>query len=125
MRSIEANIKQVTKTEIARAFSNGEFYKTDDFIANNAVWEVVEEDLFIGKNAIIENCNQVVQYFKSVTTDFKTLNIITEDNKVVVNGTAEFFRDGKQDSFVSACDIYEFNDKNQILKITSYCIQAK
>lgn len=115
----------MTKTEIARAFSNGEFYKTDDFIANNAVWEVVEEDLFIGKNAIIENCNQVVQYFKSVTTDFKTLNIITEDNKVVVNGTAEFFRDGKQDSFVSACDIYEFNDKNQILKITSYCIQAK
>ena len=125
MRSIEANIKQVTKTEIAIAFSNGEFDKTDDFIADDAVWEVVDEDLFKGKNAIIENCNQVAQYFKSVTTDFKTLNIISEDKKVVVNGTAEFFRDGKQDSFVSACDIYEFNDKNQILKITSYCIQAK
>jgi hypothetical protein len=115
----------VTKTEIAIAFSNGEFDKTDDFIADDAVWEVVDEDLFKGKNAIIENCNQVAQYFKSVTTDFKTLNIISEDKKVVVNGTAEFFRDGKQDSFVSACDIYEFNDKNQILKITSYCIQAK
>ncbi len=115
----------MTKTEIAIAFSKGEFDKTDDFIADDAVWEVVDEDIFKGKNAIIENCNQVAQYFKSVTTDFKTLNIISEDNKVVVNGTAGFFRGGKQVSFVSACDIYEFNDKNQILKITSYCIQAK
>jgi ketosteroid isomerase-like protein len=115
----------VTIAAIATAFSNGEFDKTSDFIGDDAVWEVVNEDIFKGKNSIIENCNRVAQYFQSVTTDFKILNIISEDNKVVVNGTAEFFRDGKQVSFVSACDIYEFNDKNQILKITSYCIQAK
>ncbi|SDM43677.1 Ketosteroid isomerase-related protein [Daejeonella rubra] len=115
----------MTKTEIAIAFSNGEFDKTDDFIADDAVWEVVDEDILKGKSAIIEKCNQVVQYFKSVTTDFKTLNVISEDNKVVVNGTAEFIRDGKRVSFVSACDLYEFNDRSQIQKITSYCIQAK
>lgn len=115
----------MTKTEIAIAFSNGEFNKTSNFIGDDAVWEVVNEDIFKGKNSIIENCNRVAQYFQSVTTDFKILNIISEDNKVVVNGTAEFFRDGKQVSFVSACDLYEFNDRNQIQKITSYCIQAK
>ncbi|HQS06100.1 MAG TPA: hypothetical protein PLT16_10750, partial [Daejeonella sp.] len=87
--------------------------------------EVVEEDKFIGKNAIIENCIQVGQYFKSVTTNFKTLNVISEANKVVVTGTAEFIRDGKRISFISACDLYEFNDSDQIQKIISYCIQAK
>jgi hypothetical protein len=85
----------------------------------------VNEDKFKGKNAIIENCNRVGQYFKSLTTDFKTQSIISEDNKVVVNGTAEFIRDGKRVSFISACDLYEFNDRNQVQKITSYCIQAK
>jgi len=115
----------MTKPEIATAFSIGEFEKTNDFIANDAIWEVVEEDKFIGKNAIIENCNQVGQYFKSVTTNFKTLNVISEANKVVVNGTAEFIRNGKRISFVSACDLYEFNELYQISKITSYCIEAK
>jgi len=115
----------MTKSEIAKAFSNGEFEKTYDFIAENAEWTVIEEDRFVGKQAIIENCEQVGNYFKSVTTDFKTLNIITDGNKVVINGTAEFFRDNKRTSFVFACDIYEFNDDDQIQTITSYCIQSK
>jgi len=105
------------------AFSNGEFEKISDFIADNAVWTVVEEDTFIGKKAIIENCEQVGKYFKSVTTKFETINVIEENRKVVVNGTAEFLRDTKRVSFVSACDLYEFNDDGQIQKITSYCIQ--
>lgn len=113
----------MTKKEIAKAFSIGEFEKTNNFISNTAVWTVVEEDTFIGKQAIIDNCKQVGSYFQSVTTDFKTLNIIAEGNKVVINGTAEFLRDNQRVSFVSACDIYEFDDNNQIQNITSYCIQ--
>ena len=113
----------MTKTEIAKAFSNGEFEKTNNFISETAVWTIVEEDTFIGKQAIIENCVQVGCYFRSVTTDFKTLNIIAEGNKVVINGTAEFLRDNKRVSFVSACDVYEFDDNNQIQNIISYCIQ--
>ena len=115
----------MTKTELAKAFSNGEFEKTNKFISDTAVWTVVEEDTFIGKQAIIDNCEQVGSYFKSVTTNFKTLNIIADGNKVVINGTAEFLRDNKRVSFVSACDVYEFNEKSEIQKITSYCIQSK
>ena len=121
----KTNIDNMTKTEIAKAFSNGEFEKTYTFISDNAVWTIVEEDTFTGKDAILDNCEQVGNYFKSITTNFKTLNIITDDLKVVVNGTAEFLRDNKRVSFVSACDIYEFNNNNQILNITSYCIQSK
>jgi hypothetical protein len=113
------------KKEIAQAFSNGEFEKTYKFISDDAVWSVVEEEIFIGKQAIVNNCEQVGNYFKSVTTDFKILNIIADQNKVVINGTAEFLRNKKRVSFISACDIYEFNDNEQIQKITSYCIQSK
>ena len=115
----------MTKVEIAKSFSNGEFVKTYDFIADNAVWTVVEENTFTGKKAIIDNCEQVGKYFKSVNTDFKTLNIITDENKVVISGTAEFLRDGQRLSFVSACDVYEFNGNNKIQNITSYCIPGK
>jgi len=115
----------MTKTEIAKAISNGEFKNTYDLIAKNAEWIVIEEDKFTGNQAIIDNCEQVGKYFKSVTTNFKTLNIIADGDNVAVSGTAEFLRDNKQVSFVSACDVYEFNEDSQIQKITSYCIQSK
>lgn len=115
----------MTKTEIAKAFSHGEFEKTYNFIADNAQWIVIEEETFTGKQAIIDNCEQVGTYFKSVKTDFKTLNIISDGNKVAINGTAEFLRDNKRVAFVSACDVYEFNNQNQLQTITSYCIQSK
>jgi ketosteroid isomerase-like protein len=112
----------MTNKEKSIAFSNGEFDKVYDFIADNAEWIVIEENTFTGKKAIIDNCKQVGSYFKSVTTKFVTLNVIAENGNVAVNGTAEFLRDNKRVSFVSACDLYEFNDKDQILKVTSYCI---
>ena len=115
----------MTNTEIAKAFSIGAFEKIYPFLSDNAEWTVIEESRFTGKQAIIDNCEQVGHYFKSVQTEFKTLNVISEGNKVVVNGTAEFLRDNKRVAFVSACDMYEFNDNNQIQNITSYCIQSK
>jgi ketosteroid isomerase-like protein len=115
----------MTNKSIAKAFSNGEFEKVFDFIADNAFWEVVEENTFHGKKAIIENCKQVAEYFQTVTTHFEIFNVIAEDNKVAVNGTAEFIKEGNRVSFVKASDLYEFDDQQHIQKITSYCIQAK
>lgn len=118
-----SNLTRITQTEIAQLFSIGQFDKTYDHIDENADWIVVAENHFKGKEAIIKNCIQVDKYFKSVSTKFKTLNVISENNKVVITGTAEFLRDGKRLSFVEACDVYEFKD-NKITKITSYCIQS-
>lgn len=115
----------MTKTELAKMFSNGDFEKTFDFISEDAEWVVVEEDHFLGKQAILNQCEQVAGYFKSVTTKFKTINILANENQVAITGTAEFLKDNTRVSLVSACDIYEFNDEDQIQKITSYCIQAK
>jgi len=47
------------------------------------------------------------------------------ENNDIITGTAEFFKDGKSLNFVSACDIYVFNEVNEIVKIVSYCISEK
>ncbi len=115
----------MTKTKIAEAFSNGQFELTYPFLADDIEWNVVEENQFSGKQAVIENCEQTTRYFESVTTNFEMQNIIADDKKIVINGTAEFLREDKRISFVSACDVYEFNDKEELEKITSYCIESK
>ena len=91
----------------------------------DAVWTIVEENTFTGKQAIIANCKEVSSYFASLATQFETVNVITANDKVVVTGTAAFFRNKKLLAFVSACDAYEFTGNGQILKITSYCIPKK
>ena len=110
---------------MAEAFSKGEFDKVFAHLADNIIWKVVEENEFVGKATVIQQCEQVAAYFRSVVTDFKTQQVICEGQHVVVSGTAEFFRNNQRISFVTACDVYEFNDENQVKNITSYCIQKK
>lgn len=63
-------MKNITNEQIAKDFSIGEFAKTYNSIAENAEWTIIEENHFVGRQAIIENCEQVGAYFKSVTTNF-------------------------------------------------------
>jgi len=113
----------MTNKQIAEAFSNGHFELIFPYLANNVQWTVIGENFSDGKQAVMDNCNQIANYFKSVTTNFKTINVIADSSRVVINGTAEFIREGKRISFVSACDVYEFNDNKELQTITSYCIQ--
>ena len=115
----------MTQKQIAEAFSTGNFELIYPYLADDVQWTVVGEDHFEGKKAVIDNCDQVAGYFQSVTTNFKTINIIADNNRIAVSGTAEFIRDGKRVNFVSACDVYEFNDNHELQTITSYCIQDK
>ncbi len=115
----------MTQKRIAEAFSGGNFEVVYPFLTEQTRWAVIEEFDITGKEQIIEKCKQTAAYFQSVTTHFKTLHIIEDTNRIAINGTAKFIRDNKQVAFVSSCDVYEFNDSNQLLNITSYCIQHK
>jgi ketosteroid isomerase-like protein len=115
----------MTITDVAKAFFNGEFQLAYPYLASDITWVVVEENQFSGKAAVIENCEQVAAYFRSVTTRFETHAVITSDNTVVISGTAEFLRAGKLVAFISACDLYEFDDGGMLKKIVSYCISKK
>ncbi len=113
---------EYSKKEIAELFSNGKFEKVMDYLNDEIVWNVVGETVLKGKSAVKENCEQTAAYFKSVQTEFKTNDIIVSENKVIIIGTAEFKRDGERINFISACDVYEFNEECKIQKISSYCI---
>jgi ketosteroid isomerase-like protein len=115
----------ILRKEVAVAFSNGQFEKAFSQLSENIVWNVIGENTFKGKAEVISNCEQTTNYFNSVQTIFKTEDVIVSDKKVVVRGSAEFIKEGKQLSFISACDVYEFNDKNKIDRIQSYCIPIK
>lgn len=115
----------LTQKEIAQLFSNGKFKETMSYLSDEIVWNVVGENIFNGKRAVSENCEQTSEYFKSVETDFKTNDILVSEHKVIIMGTAEFKRDGKRINFVSACDVYEFNEKDEIEKMSSYCVPEK
>jgi len=115
----------MTKKQIAETFSNGNFEVVYPFITEQTRWTVIEEFDIAGKEQLIEKCNQTAAYFQSVTTQFTTLNIIEDNNRIAINGTAEFIRNNKSIAFVYSCDVYEFDDKNMLLNITSYCIQKK
>jgi hypothetical protein len=115
----------LTIQQIAMAFSGGQFETVYPYLSGNIQWRVVGEDSFAGKEAVIQQCENIAAYFKTVTTSFTTGNIISDKNKVVIDGTAEFIKDGSRVAFVWACDVYEFTADNKIEKITSYCIQEK
>jgi ketosteroid isomerase-like protein len=111
--------------EIAELFSGGQFDKVYPYLADNVVWHIVGENRFAGKKAVIENCEQVAAYFKTVTTNFITENILVADNRVAIEGTAALIKDQQEVSFVWACDVYEFTAEKKLDKITSYCIVKK
>lgn len=111
--------------QIAEDFSNGKYELAYNKLAENVEWHVFGERVLRGKKTVIENCEQTTSYFKTVTTDFKTYNIIEEANRVAINGRAAFIRNGKTLSIVNACDVYEFDKAGYLLKICSYCISEK
>ena len=115
----------MTKSEIAQAFSGGQFERCLEYLTDHTIWNTPGEQFLTGRKEIEPFCKNIAAYFNSVTTIFKNLNVIEDDHCVAINGTAEFIREGKRDSFISSCDVYEFDTHNNILSITSYCITER
>lgn len=113
------------KSEIATAFSNGEFEKAFPYLTDKTIWNTVGEKYLIGGKEIEKFCKNIIVYFNSVSTRFQQLNLIENENAVAINGTAEFLKEGKRISFISSCDVYEFDKFNHIISIHSYCITEK
>jgi SnoaL-like domain len=115
----------MTKSEIAQAFSDGHFEKCMDYLTDRTIWNTPGEQFLTGRNEIESFSEKTAAYFSSVTTNFKQLNLIENQNCVAINGTAEFIREGKRVAFVSSCDVYEFDLDNNIVSIYSYCITER
>lgn len=115
----------MTRSEIAKAFSGGNFKKCFDYLTDKTVWNTPGEQYLTGRGEIEPFCEKISVYFNSVTTNFQQLNLIENERCIAINGTAEFIRDGKRVNLVSSCDVYEFGEEDKIKSITSYCISER
>ena len=87
----------MTLTDIAICFSTGQFSRIQQHFSETITWEIVGEQRLSG---------------------FET------GHHVIVQGEAQF-HDAKQTSRISACDVYTFNNLNQLAQIQSYCISIQ
>ncbi|MBL0145429.1 MAG: nuclear transport factor 2 family protein [Chitinophagaceae bacterium] len=115
----------MTKSELSQAFSGGQFEKCLDYLTDQTIWNTPGEQFLTGRQEIEPFCKKIAAYFNSVNTNFKQLNLIENDHCVAINGTAEFIHEGKRVSFISSCDVYEFDLDNKFLSINSYCITER
>ena len=115
----------LTQKEIAESFSRGDFERSYPYLSENIEWNVIKNFECKGKKEVIAQCEKTAKYFASITTYFNQLSVIENDKKVALTGTAEFSKNGKRIEYISACDVYEFDDKKMLRKITSYCVVEK
>jgi putative acetyltransferase len=125
IKNVNDKNKKMTNLEIAEAFSSGKFEHTYNRLADNIEWTVFGEKVLQGKEQVLAECEEVKEYFNSITTDFTNYNSIGKDNRIAINGHALFIREGKTVAEVNACDVYEFDEEGLITSIKSYCINEK
>lgn len=114
-----------TNRQNATDFSNGMFDAVFPFLHTNVVWNLFDQGKVIGKENVIDECKRIAEYFQSVDTDFQTIHIIEENNLVAINGVGIFSRNRNLLSEVNSCDMYDFDENNLIVSISSYCITMK
>ena len=107
--------------KIARDFSVGEFESAYSYLSEDIKWLVVGESKTQGREAVIARCKETRAYFDSINTDFTVFKLIESGNQVIITGSAIFDNNGNV-TRIDACDIYTFNEENQLIEIESYCV---
>jgi hypothetical protein len=111
-----------TIKQMSEDFSRHHFEQTYPFILETVEWHLIGDKVLVGKNHIMEACNQSAQYLKGVRTHFKKFKTIKSNNCVVIDSLADYVDENDAVTTVASCDIYEFIGE-QLAKITSYCIE--
>ena len=104
---------------ISEQFSQGNFKDVYSFFEEAIEWNIIGNQLIIGKESVIEFCNKMlVEMESSILTN---ANILEAGNHIVIEGKCRYFNEKGEESFVNYCDIYRFED-SKIKTIASYCI---
>jgi hypothetical protein len=113
---------ETTINKIAENFSKHRFEKTFPFIADNIQWNTVGGEVILGREKVIETCEQSLSYLITVTTNFTKFSLLDCEKHIVVESEAEYIDQDKNISKIASCDIYKF-EQDQLIEITSYCIE--
>ena len=114
----------MTLTEIAQCFSIGQFKQIQFYFSKDIIWEIVGEHRLTGIEQVLKHCQSIEQHFSLTPHEFQTQAIHQAGHHVIIQGEARF-QQLNQMSHISACDVYTFNDSNQLVQIQSYCISIR
>jgi hypothetical protein len=107
--------------QIAEAFCSYRFGETYPYMTDEIKWNIVGREELIGREAVIDQCNQSANFLKTVSTTFIKLKINRSETFVAVEGIAQFQDQENQTSSVASCDIFQFSD-GRLVEITSYVL---
>jgi hypothetical protein len=108
--------------QIAEAFCSHRFVETYPYMADEIKWNIVGSEELMGREAVIDRCEESAKYLETVSTTFTRLKINRAETFVVVEGAAQFQDQENQTSSVASCDVFQFSD-GPLVKITSYNIE--
>lgn len=109
------------KRDAAIHLSTGQFDEASEFLSKEVKWNIINDQELNGYNEVQAHFKQINQYFNSVVTHFEVHDVIETTDRIVVIGTAEFYKENKILNIIEACDIYWF-EADKIVELKSYCI---
>ena len=107
--------------KIAQTFSLGQFNSVFQYLTEDIEWHIIGEQHLKGMDNIINHCNLIQDYFNKTPHKFTIHAQYQSSNTVIIQGYAEFQHSNKNTN-IQACDIYTFNQLQQLTLIESYCI---
>jgi hypothetical protein len=108
--------------QIAEAFCSHRFIETYSYMANEIKWNIVGREELVGREAVIDHCNQSAKFLETVSTILTKPKIYRTETCVVLEGAAQFQDQENQISSVASCDVFRFSD-GRLVEITSYVIE--
>lgn len=110
---------ELTIKQIAEAFSKHEFDLTYPYLLDTIQWNLVGSERIMGREGVVQTCQQSATYFDTVTTTFLQFVVLTGDDFVVIDSLADYTDAQQQTTQIASCDIYQFTD-GKLAEITSY-----
>lgn len=109
------------KKDVAVSLSIGKFDEAHSYLSEDVKWNIVNDRVLNGFDKVEEYFKPISKYFDSVTTNFSVDEVIETEEKVVILGTAVFYKNDEKINIIEACDVYFF-DGNKVVELKSYCI---
>ena len=110
--------------QIAEAFCSYRFAVTYPYMADEIKWNIVGREELMGREAVIDRCDQSAKFLETVSATITKLKINRAETCVVVEGAAQFQDQENQTSSVSSCDFFRFSEE-RLVEIASCVIELK
>lgn len=112
-----------TPREVAEAFSRHRFREVYPALAPGVVWTAVGARQIVGRQAVVDACEQTLAALASTTVEF-TRFVAVADGATAAVDTVARYTDAGGTSVVASCDVYEFRD-GALVAITSYDVELE